>query len=380
MKIRSCLFVGVFGLIAASTQTGRAGTAPAGVWASIYSTDISTYADNLRKAGAPESTVGVLVSQEINSAFKAREEALVPSLSSLQTLKEGWSTQNREALVQLRREKNELLRAVLGAVPVETAKITKIPDSLADATVEQREMVRLVMEDYAAMQARVYTESRGFLLEEDKEKLRFLENEVAADLAKILKPEQALDYQIERDGYMHFLRQRLELFQPTAQEMRDIYLVRKEIGLDIESRSPSPSNHLIDLQKLMGDKLTARWGEARFAEYRRTSSRQYQQIYHLVRRMGLPLKNADEIYDSLVATSDGAYQKMLAMRGTRFVSTNGERPTTPGDVAKTLMAEHCALVKRLLGEDGYQEYYKLNSRVIDAMNKGGIFRVEVSIY
>ena len=380
MKTRVSGLVACVCFAASSAFAAEVREAPTGAWAKIYSADIPTYAANLRAAGMPAATVGVLISQEINARFKDREQALEPSLSSLQTLKEGWSAERREALVQLKREKNELLRATLGAVPDETAKIALIPESLATATLAQREIVRLIMEDYTAMSARVYTESRGFLLEEDREKLRYLEDELSTDLVKALGANHALDYQIDRDGYMRSMRQRLELFKPTPQEMRDIFITRRNLGLDVESKSPSPSNRLLELQKAVNEKLAMLWGAERYAVYRRASSRQYQGLYHLVRRMGLALTVADQIYDSQVSTTEGAYQKMQELRAAGPIRvTNGVRPPTPGDIAKALIEEHCALVKQLLGESGYAEYYQLNSRIVDVMKNGGIIRTETNL-
>jgi hypothetical protein len=381
MKVRPAFLIGLTVLTSISpAATAPAAETPTGTWAKIYSPDIPTYATNLRAAGVPEATVGVLVSQEINARFKAREQALEPSLSSLQTLKEGWSAERREALVQLKREKNDLLRATLGAVPNETAKIEVISPSLAAATPAQREVVRLIIEDYNAMVARIVTESRGYLLEEDKEKLRYLEDEVSTDLIKAVGPAVALDYQVERDPYMRATRQRLELFQPTLAELRDIFVTRRNLGLDVESRSPSISNQLVELQRAVNEKLAALWGPERYAVYRRASSRQFQAIFHLVRRMGLDLKLADQIYDSQVATTEGAYQKMQERRTAGpIIIRNGERPPNPGDIAKAMIQEHCDLVKKLLGEAGYNQYYQLNSRIIDIMKNGGIIRTETNL-
>jgi hypothetical protein len=380
MKTRVSGLVACLCVAASSAFAAEVRETPSGAWAKIYSSDIPTYAANLRAAGVPAATVGVLISQEINARFKEREQALEPSLSSLQTLKEGWSTQRREALVQLKREKNELLRATLGAVPDETAKIALIPEALATATPAQREIVRLVMEDYNAMSARIYTDSRGFLLEEDREKLRYLEDELSTDLVKAVGAVHALDYQIDRDGYMRSVRQRLELFKPTPQEMRDIFITRRNLGLDVESKSPSPSNRLLELQKAVNERLAALWGPERYAIYRRASSRQYQGIYHLVRRMGLALTVADQIYDSQIATTEGAYQKMQELRAAGPIRvTSGVRLPNPGDISKTLIQEHCDLVKQLLGETGYAEYYQLNSRIIDVMKNGGIIRTETNL-
>jgi hypothetical protein len=350
---------------------------PGGIWAKIYSSDIPTYAANLRAAGVPEATLGLLVSQEINARFKAREQALEPSLTSLQTLKEGWSAERREALVQLKREKNDLLRATLGAVPNETAKLEVISPSLASANPGKRELVRLILEDYQAMKARVSTESRGFFLEEDKAKLSYLEDELYLDLAKALGPEIALDYQIERDSFMRAVQQRLELFKPTRLELRDIFTARRNSGMDIAARNPNGGNRLAELQKATLVELEKRWGPERYAEYARLASLIYQQSYHLVRRLGLPLEIADQLFDSRKAMVEKGWKlhEQVVGKGPviRVSGSPGTRPLLPSEFMKQAVAEHCELAKRLLGEAGYQEYYGLNSGWIQSiLEKGSI--------
>src|SRR3954463_8923848 len=133
MKTSAFCSAGLACLVLVFNPSARAADVPTGAWAKIYSSDIPSYAANLRAAGVPAETVGVLISQEINARFKEREQELEPSLTSLQTLKEGWSAERREALVKLKREKNDLLRATLGAVPNETAKIELLYPSLASA-------------------------------------------------------------------------------------------------------------------------------------------------------------------------------------------------------------------------------------------------------
>lgn len=364
-----------FWLVALFSRPSSAGEASLAVWTKIYSTDVSVFAANLRAAGVPEATVGLLVSQEINARFKEREQALEPSLRSLATLKEGWSAERREALVQLKREKNDLLRATLGAVPNETAKVEPLPASLAAATVQQREMVRLILEDYYAMAARVHTESRGYLFDEDREKLNFLEGELNADLAKVLGPEKSLDYQIERDPSVRSLRQRLELFKPTLQEMRDIYLARRSSGLDIEARNRN-SSRLTETQKAMLAEIKQRWSPERYAEYTRLASSLYQQIFHLVRRLNLPPEVADQIFESHKQTCEKPWAALQASRSGQQPGADAMARSASAkavfDLAKQVAADHCALVKSLLGEAGYAEYYRQSPWLDSMLTRGSI--------
>lgn len=353
---------------------------PSGLWAQLYSPDLKQFAANLRGAGVPEETVGLLVSQAVNNRFAAREQALQPSVASVQTLREGWTAERREELLKLKQEKNDLLRSVFGQLPGETAKPAIIPPTLTHLTPPQRELVRLITEDYAAMNARVFTESRGVLLEEDREKLRYLETARDTDLVKALGEENALDYQVATNPLMKATIPRLQLFQPTPQELRDLFVVRRKYDYEIAIRTTGNPGRQQEVKKQINAELLQRWGAPRFAAYQRLGSSIYQQIYFLVQRLGKPAAIADQIYDSQLAAREGPMKMIDELRGRGPVMLKeGERPPRPGDLAKKLIAEHCELVKQLLGVDGYNEYYQLSSRIIDAMANGQPMRIDESI-
>lgn len=350
---------------------------PTGLWAQLFSPDLKTYAANLRNAGAPEETVGLLVSQAINARFKEREDKLRPSVDSLETLRQGWSAERREALLQLKQEKNDLLRSLFGVLPAEVANPVRIPETLGHLTKGQREMVRLIVEDYDAMNARVFTESYGVLLEEDREKLRYLESARDTDLVKAIGEADAINFQVATSRLMQATVQRLKLFQPTAQELRDLFLVRRKYGYEIALRTTGNPGGSQELKKKINAELEQLWGKERFAAYVRTSSAIYQQTVFLVQRLGKPPAVADQIYDHQVAAREAPFKMMDEMRTRGPIRLReGELPPRPGDLAKQKMGEHCEFVKQLLGDAGYEEYYRLNSRLIDMMNNGSMMRID----
>ena len=335
------------------------------IWTSLYSTDTGTFAANLRKAGVPEATVGLLVSQEINARFKAQEAKLRPSLETLDQLREGWSAERREALLKLKHERNAMLREILGAVPEETAKIEQLPETLDHLSAATRENVRMITEDYDAMRTRIYTESRGALLEEDRAKLRYLEGERSADLVKAVGEADALDLQIYYSGYLRRTQARLEIAKPTAREIREMFLIHRRLNLDIASSGLTPPAGVEELGKQAMAELAKVLSPERFAEIRLAGSRRYQQVYHLVRRLGLDAKLASEIY--------AAQQRMCAQAFGFATAPQNRGPdgwSRSAENSKRLLGEHCNQVRVMLGDNGFLEYYKLNERMLAGMAKG----------
>lgn len=354
-------------LIFVAGVLGHAGSAQTGPsWQSLHSPEARVFAANLRAAGFPAEVVGLLVSHEINQRFREREARLQPSLKSLDTLREGWSAERREALLALKHERNALLREILGSVPDETARVEYWPETLAHLTPATREKVRLISEDYNAMITRIYAESRGALLEEDRAKLKFLEGERSADLVKTLGPEDAVDYQIYDSGYLKRIQARLELAKPTAKEIREMFLIRRRLNLDVESIGLLPPPKMEELNKQAMAELAKVLTPERFAEISRAGSRRYQQIYHLVRRLGKAPAIAGEIYAAQTKMCEAAFgdaTKAAARTAATFEADRQRR--------RQLVDEHCAYVQRQLGEAGFLDYYAANQRMIDLMRKGG---------
>jgi hypothetical protein len=352
------------------------------LWSQLYSPDLAVYAANLRSASVPEAIVGVLISQEVNARFHEREQRLRPSLASVDTLRQEWSAERREAVIQLKREKNDLLRSVLAVVPDETARPIEIPETLSQLTKVQRESVALIMEDYNALNARVITESRGVLIEEDREKIRYLDQARDQDLAKVLGEDNAIDYQISLSRAMKSTEKLLVLFHPTRQELRDIFVIRRKHGFDLVGLNIANPGAMAFLKKAVLADLEKLWGPERFAVFRRTGSPIYQQIYYLVVRLGHPANYADQIYESQFATREGPARRNEELRaqGPHRVVPGEAMPESPPALAKRLIAAHCALVKQLLGEAGYAEYYRLSSKMIDGMEQGRSMRVDDAPY
>jgi hypothetical protein len=377
-----------------------AAAAPTGVWATFYSTDIPRYAANLRAAGCPEETVGVIISQEVNARFKAREEQLQPSTVTVKSLRADFSPERREALVQLRLEKNAVLRAALGVVPQETARIDWSPTALARLAPAQRDIVRMITDDYDVMIARVMTESFGHLLEEDREKLRFLEAERSVDLGQWLTPDEVTDFELAKTSFGRFVRTELKLFDPTPEQLRTYFRLGKKHGIEIEGLGRNLAR-IMESQRALRADLAEEWGPETYARYRRAISLQYSQILNLVHRLGLDESVVLEIFNAQKDTTEQGFALYEAMRPSRppgaggasaaqavsadriMVSTSSGPPLGPraalGDKLKALVAAHCDFVTTRLGEAGFKEYFELNRQWLTSMQNGGAVRLSYSL-
>ena len=385
--------------LALTTASPLIGAAPSGgIWVQIYSTDLKVYAQNMHTAGLPKETVVVLISQEINERFRQRERALQPSTITAKSLKEEFSPERREALVQLRIERNQLTKEVLGSVPQEKVNYEWSPRVLDRLSPAERETVRAITDDYDAMIARVNTESRGFLLEEDREKIRFLEIERANDLRKVLSRDEVLDFELAETSFGRGTRNRLKLFEPTPDQLRTYLHLAQKNDMAYGTRS-SGSEQLGNVRRAFEKDLAAAWDAETYARYRRTTSAHFSPIHYLVKRLNLDPQIAIRIYESTrITTESGAryFQEgspwmtverpRIAGFGSVFhnlVSVDSEREKAgkiAGEKIKALVEEHCTLVRSLLGEAGYKEYFDFAKGWIEGMRRGNSVQLDFAMY
>ncbi len=139
----------------------------------------------------------------------------------------------------------------------------------------------MITDDYDVMIARVMTESFGHLLEEDREKLRFLEAERSVDLGQWLTPDEITDFELAKTSCGRIARTELKLFDPTPEQLRTYYRLGRKHGVEIEGLGRN-LGRIMETQRALhaalADKLKAlvtahcdfvrtRLGEAGFKEY-----------------------------------------------------------------------------------------------------------------
>lgn len=299
----------------ARPSTGPASAAPAGLpsaetLASLDPAQLTTYVTALRTAGLPPHLLRALVNAELNERFKAREEALKPKRkttgyweaddyyeSNQDTL------ENRLARIDLRREKDDLRRRLLGDDPPRADDTNPIP-------VAKREAVRRISEDYDAMIQQINTESRGTPLASDREKLDFLRAEKEKEIRALLTPEEYAAHEIRTSDSARNLRWQLNTFKPTEDEFLRIHaLMRADPEL---SRNPDNSygdedwKRRREAEKKLRESLRAELGPERFKDYERSKDYGYQQLAQLNRRLNLPPAVINEIHDQKTTVPEAA--------------------------------------------------------------------------
>jgi hypothetical protein len=361
------------GAAASRTTGGPAPTAPAGLpsaatLASIDPAQLTTYITALRTAGLPPHLVRALVNAELNERFKAREDALKPKRKTTNYWEpEDYyennqdTLENRLARIDLRREKDDLRRQLLGDEPPR-------PDDTNPIPVAKRESVRRISEDYDAMIQQINTESRGNPLASDREKLAFLRAEKEKEIRALLTPGEYAAHDLRTSDVSRQLRWQLGAFNPSEEEFLRIHALMRadpELSRNADnSYGDEDWKRRREAEKKLRETLRVELGPERYKDYERAKDHGYQQLARLNRRLNLPPAVINEIHD----------QKTTVPQAALAIAKDPSRDVAAKRAALTrLAAEARRKVTDNLGAEAGEAYLKRgNLHWLTNLEKGHI--------
>lgn len=356
----------------ASTPPTAAGINPK-AWSSLESADLKTLALRLRAAGFPPSVVNAVIRAQITELQRPRIQALLAGIEE----KPFWKTDRdinaivnplgdpkiRTAFNELNRESNELFKAALGLpeISAEAAASPFYQRRYGAISPEKFDQLQRVETDYNELRQDVNNAARGLMLPEDREKLALLEKEKRADLAKILTPDELNDYLIRSSNTTSRLRMALTAMNATEEEFRAIY--QAQVAFDEKytlTTGSIPADFIRDrqaAQSQVSDQIKLALGDQRFAEYTRSSDREFQTLIRLTQSASLPAASAIQAYDLRDTTSKESNrifsdttltndQKRAALK-TLAATTRSQLSTTLGDSAARSYLETATWITRM---------------------------------
>jgi hypothetical protein len=334
-----------------TNNTSAAAHPHAAFWAKLPPGD-PALAEKLRAAGWPEDAIRALVTAYVQDLFRPRERALQSDSTSGEYWRQSYFGNRSPAAYKtwrdLQREKLTLMKTILGAdyipEPSQDVRFAGLNPAVAES-------VAMIEQDYSVLTAEVRgdrTFGTTLLLPEDREKLAFLEKEKAADLAKVLSPEQLLDYELKNSSTASSLRYSLAAFNPTEQEFREIYALQKTLterlgplsaGMSVSQREDrNAAQAEIDAQ------VKQRLSPERYEDYTRAKDFDYRALYQIADKLQLRPENALAAYEVKADIEKRAREI---------------QPTSGPDARAALVQEAEKRLVEALGQHGY-EAYKLN--------------------
>jgi hypothetical protein len=274
------------------------------LWPAVATTDLPTLISRLRALGFPAAIIRAIVLAQINPLYDARLRALSAPDPSLPFWRQPSSllrtgTKEMEEYSRLQRERSRLLADLFKDPFFASDEITAAQRRQFGNLPRQKiDQLQRIEDDYAEMISAVRAGTNGITLAEDREKLALLEKEKHADLAAVLTPEELADYELRSSPLTRMLSNYLGEFQPTLAEFRAIVDAQRAFG-ELMGGSPSgvPPGARQAAMKALNEGLQAGLGPARYADYLRETSSEYQQLSRLAQRENLPADAATRAFN-----------------------------------------------------------------------------------
>jgi hypothetical protein len=320
-------------------------------WGSVESPDYGEYIANLRAIGCPEETIRDIIIADINKLYASRIAGLYPSPKDYKF----WRVQDRAARAEERareqqrreldKEKRALIKELLGIdYEVEMARWNGRPDEddyrLGFLSPEKQELVNSLQAKYREMERALMADG-GFRNPENRAKMAALRAQREAELAQALGPQDFQEYQLRNSWTARNMRDNLTSFQPTEDEFRQIFEMRKQFddqfGFTRDGGDQAAREQRQAAQAKLDEQLRAVLGEQRYHDYVLAQDDRYRETYEFADRNGLPRETADSLYEIRKAAEDARRQiennknlsreeQLLALNRIREETLNAAKP------------------------------------------------------
>lgn len=348
-------------------------------WNSIESTNYAVYIANLRSIGCPEETIRDIILTDVAKLYaKRRAELRGPGYNDrFWETGGGWDDgygskpEIRRQLLELEKEQRALVKELLGVdYRAEMAKYWLDVDEqerrYGFLPQDKREKMAALKEKYDELEQELQLRTKGIMIEEDQLLLNKLQREREEELAKILTPEELEEYELRNSGTASSLRSRLNGFQPSEEEFRQIFRLQKTFDEEFNQvfdrnddlQAEFRSKVLQESQEAMNEEIKSVLGEERFAEYQRAQDDEYQVLTRLTERLDLPKELAARVYDM---KQEAERQKQRIVENSNL--TDDQREAALAAIAR----ETEKSVSATLGPKTFQTYQKTGSRWISGL-------------
>ena len=208
-----------------------------------------------------------------------------------------------------------------------------------DFSPEKISALKAIEKDYRELSNRIDDDKQGITLDEDREKLAFLEKQKQDDIARLLTPEEFDQYKRRSSAAAYFARSQLQFLDPTEDEFLALYRLRQDFDnrFGVSHLSREQSDRRRSAEPELESQIAALLGPARFAEYQITNDKNYQETRAFITEAGLPsattrqlvaiqresTQQADAVKADTSLATEARDQKLTAVRQAALDKTAG---------------------------------------------------------
>ncbi len=332
-------------------------------WRSVESEDYKKYIANLRAIGCPEETIRDIIIADVNKLYAPKLAALnrpATEYKYWEPQRNFGSVMDKDKQQQMRdiaKEKKALLQELLGVDSEEEARKlyggTDYYERMSGfLPKEKRESVRELVQKFSDLEQDVYRKSDGHMDAEDAKELLKIRNDRRAELAKVLTPQELLEYELRNSQTASQMRYDLTAFEPSEEEFRKVFKARVEFDSEFGpnyggTQDAEQMKKRAEAQRKLDEALKAELGDQRYAEYKQASDYAYRELARVAARYELPKETAKKVWAIKTAAEEQASQ----LRQDQTLSLE-QRQTA----AKAIQTETEKAVTEMLGDRGYKSY------------------------
>ena len=291
----------------ASTKTAATppAEAPKNAWDTLDTADPHMLAGQLRSRGFPPHVANGIVKAQIADIFAARRRALDADGGE----RPYWKTSlpDRQLLAaqrELRQQHRQMVRDVLGEDPDNENPYTllRLQRDLGHLPPAKAEEVRDLMATFEQRRREVWASGvAGVLSPLERDKMVELEREQREAIRAMLTPAEFLEYELRASRTASVLREELVAFNPTEDEFRQIFELRRSLDeqfnpMSATRMSREEMQRRSEAQRQMREQVKALLGPERGAVYERSMDFEYRRTSQLVARLELPPETTDQLH------------------------------------------------------------------------------------
>jgi hypothetical protein len=273
-------------------------------WSTLAAAELPILVERLRADGFPREVIRAIVMAQIAEQFAARRKALDPRMED----RPFWKNPPDDpatalATRQLSLEQQRLVREVLGAdaEPNDPLTLARQQQRFGMLPPDKAQAVRDLIRTYDEKRNELYTV--GIVTQAQQEKRRALDEEQQAAVRALLTPEELFEYDLRNNTTANSMRTELLAFNPTEEEFRMIFSLRKPFDEQYQSYLSGPSlpsdaimRERSEAQKQLTERIKAALPPDRAAFYERATDSNYRRAAQLVARLELPPTTTDELF------------------------------------------------------------------------------------
>lgn len=352
-------------------------------WRNVESEDYKKYIANLRAIGCPEETIKDIIIADVNKLYAPKLAALNRPATEYKYWEPqrnypvGMDKDKQRQMREIAKEKKALLQELLSVDSEEEARKlyggTDYYERMSGfLPKEKREGVRELVQKFSELEQDVYRKSDGRPDSEDSKELLKIRNERRAELAKLLTPQELLEYELRSSQTASQMRYDLTAFEPNEDEFRRIFKARAEFDNEFGpnyggTQDAEQQKKRAEAQRKVDEALKLELGPERYAEYKQASDYAYRELARVATRYELPKETAKKVW----AVKTAAEEQASKLRQDQSLSTEQRQAA-----AKAIQAETEKAVTEMLGERGYKSYVNSGGYWVRNVGSGvGVRRV-----